>query len=56
MNSRYEFRSPRNPYRHKQHLYKVNLDHWPDLDLDFDLTLTKRLKGIVVVSYKLVMT
>ena len=43
MNSRYEFRISRNPYRHKQHI-------------DFDLTLTKRLKGIVVVSYKLVMT
>ena len=28
----------------------VNLGHWPDLGLDFDLTLTKRLKDMVVVS------
>ena len=49
MNNRYEFRTSRNPYRHKEHM---NLTYEPDLFID--LTLTKRLKDMVVVSYKLV--
>ena len=42
MNSRYEFRSSRNPYRDKEHMnfyHTFNLGHWPDLGLDFGLIL-----------------